>query len=53
MSTTQQHNEAIANRDAARIAYNAAKTNKARRDAGEELDFWIGKVATLSRMVAA
>lgn len=53
MSTTQQHNEAIANRDAARIAYNTAKTNRARREAAEELDFWVGKVAMLGRMVAA
>jgi hypothetical protein len=47
MSTTQQLTEAKAHRDAARSAYNAAATKKASREAAEELEFWIGKVAFL------
>jgi len=53
MNTTQQLAEATANRDAARIRYNEATTAKARRDAAEDLDWWIGKVAFLNTMEAA
>lgn len=44
MTTTQQLAEATANRDAARIAFQTATTSKARREADEELNFWMGKV---------
>lgn len=49
MNTTQTAAEAIQNRDAARARFNAAKPNtKPRRAAGEDLNFWQGKVAMLS-----
>lgn len=51
MSTTQQLTEATAHRDAARIAFQTATTKKASRDAAEDLEFWVGKVAMLSVMV--
>jgi hypothetical protein len=41
--------EATAQRDAARLAFNTAKTNKASREAAEELEFWMGKVAFLGQ----
>lgn len=50
MTTAQQIADAISHRDAARSAYNAATTSKARRLAGEDLDWWIGKVAMLTVM---
>lgn len=40
--------EAITARDAARQALATATTRKARRDADENLNFWIGKVAALT-----
>ena len=51
MSATQQLAEAITNRDAARNTYNTATSAKVRRDAAENLEFWVGKVATLGVMV--
>lgn len=47
MTTTEQLAEATAARDAARIAYNTAKTKKASREAAEDLQFFMGKVAAL------
>lgn len=44
--------EAIAHRDAARCRFNEATTARARRDADEDLNFWIGKVAALSARMA-
>lgn len=40
--------DAISRRDAARAAFNTARAgSKAWRDAGDDLDFWIGKVANM------
>ena len=39
--------EAAANVINYRADFNAAKTSKARREAAENLDFWIGKAAAL------
>lgn len=51
MTFTEQLTEATAKRDAARIALDSAKTGTARRDAGEDLEFWMGKVAYLQAAV--
>lgn len=51
MTFTEQLIEATAKRDAARIALDSAKTRTARRDAGEDLEFWMGKVAYLQAAV--
>jgi hypothetical protein len=51
MTSTEKFNEATSQRDAARIAFQAATTNRARRDAAEELEFWTSKVAMLGVMV--
>lgn len=49
MTRTQQLIEATAKRDEARRTLDAMPTwNTAKRDAAEELDFWVGKVAALS-----
>jgi len=48
MTTTAALNEAIANIDAARTAITTARTDAARRDANEELAFWIGRRAMLT-----
>lgn len=45
--------EATAKRDAARIAFDTATTNKARRLASEDLTFWQGKVAMLGAMAVS
>lgn len=46
---TQALAEAIAERDAARARMNAARVgSKTWRAAGQDLDFWMGKVAALS-----
>lgn len=46
--------DAIKNRDAARVAMNAAKPSSRKwRDAAEDLNFWQGKVAFLGRDDAA
>jgi hypothetical protein len=47
MTNTEQYTEARRNADAARITFNTAKTNKARRDAAEDLEFWTSKAAYL------
>ena len=44
---TQQLAEASAAVDAARHAYETARTQKARRDAAEDLEFWTNKRAFL------
>lgn len=40
--------EALEEKFLAWQAFNAAKTNKAQREADENLNFWIGRVAMLS-----
>jgi hypothetical protein len=44
---TSQHTEAITQRDEARRRFEHPTTAKARRDADEDLSFWIGKVTAL------
>jgi hypothetical protein len=48
MTTTAALNEATANIAAAKIAIALARTAAARRDANEELTFWIGRRAMLA-----
>jgi hypothetical protein len=51
---TTQLAEAQAERDAARARYDACPTwNKTKREAGEDLEFWMGKVAFLAAAVAS
>jgi hypothetical protein len=45
MTTAEQYTEARRNADAARTAFDTAKTIRARREAAEELEFWTGKAA--------
>ena len=45
---TQQLAEASAAVDAARLAYETARTQKAHRDAAEDLEFWTNKRAFLT-----
>lgn len=51
MTTQAQHTEARTNTDAAREAFNTAKTRKARREADEALNYWMGKTAFLEAML--
>lgn len=46
-----QYAEAAAKRDAARLAWQNAKTKKAAREADEELQFWVGRCTMLSNPV--
>ena len=48
MTTTAALNEATANIAAARTAITTARTAAGRRDANEELTFWIGRRAMLT-----
>jgi hypothetical protein len=53
MNAAQQLTEAISHRDAARKAHDSIiKWGNAKRDAAEELEFWMGKVAMLNVMAA-
>ena len=46
--------EATANRDAARIAFSVARKGSRRwMEAGDDLDFLVGKVASLSGLLAS
>lgn len=55
MNTTQQAqlNEAITETQNARQAHEAAKTQKARRAAAEDIEFWSNKSAFLSNVKTA
>lgn len=50
-NTLHQLDNAICERNAARLRFEAAKTRKARIEAEEWLNFWQGKVASLEALV--
>ena len=51
MMTTQKLTDAQEQRRLAGLRFHLAKSNRAKRDASEDLEFWSNKVAMLAVMV--
>ena len=52
MQTLKNLAEAEVRRRAARVAFDGAKSRRARRDADEDLSFWQGRCASLQGLLA-